>query len=414
MGNGAGDPPLTYQGAYDATRTYLPRQVVTSGSSVYMAVATTAGHTPTASEMTPWLPLGGAGDTGDVISTIGAGLPSLLTRALGDLHFNVTTRREHVITGVVGSSYPDTFDTVASGANINGRAVAGAGNWSADLVVVGTGGGALFKNDGVNTTFRGGTLVIPAGGSSNMSVAADTIWPSLGSSNCLVRLILRGNSASNGYTATATAYDGVHLQITLDRAGVNVAGGSGSLTPPVTAGSTHTLSCEIVGNVISVFWDGLLILSYTDPSVLTGSTTTLNTMGFDIGTGANIGSWIATALGTLAWSPTSGIYQQAVVKPGAAAVAANVMPPGLRIPINCVLTAAYIDVGTAPTGSALTVLVKRSGTTVATVTVAAGTTSGSSTGLSFALLKGELLTFDITTVGSTVAGSDVLAGVEAY
>lgn len=115
------------------------------------------------------------------------------------------------------------------------------------------------------------------------------------------------------------------------------------------------------------------------------------------------------------WVPGAGpIYLEAIVKAGAAAVASNLMPPGFRVPADTTLRAVYVNVGTAPTGSALTVLVKRSGTTVATVNVAASATSGSSTGLSLALAKGDLLTTDISAVGSTVAGSDVLVTVEAY
>jgi hypothetical protein len=115
------------------------------------------------------------------------------------------------------------------------------------------------------------------------------------------------------------------------------------------------------------------------------------------------------------WKAGPGpIYLEAIVKAGAAAVASNLMPPGFRVPAATTLRAVYVNVGTAPTGSALTVLLKRSGTTVATVNVAASATSGSSTGLSVALAKGDLLTTDISAVGSTVAGSDVLVTVEAY
>lgn len=108
------------------------------------------------------------------------------------------------------------------------------------------------------------------------------------------------------------------------------------------------------------------------------------------------------------------IYLEAIVKAGTAAVASNLMPPGFRVPAATTLRAVFVNVGTAPTGHALTVLVKRSGTTLATVNVAASATSGSSSGLSTALAKGDLLTVDISAVGSTVAGSDVLVTIEAY
>lgn len=58
-GRGAGDRPLTYAGAYDATRTYIPREVVTSAGSVFMAIALTSGHAPP--DATYWLPMGSSG-----------------------------------------------------------------------------------------------------------------------------------------------------------------------------------------------------------------------------------------------------------------------------------------------------------------------------------------------------------------
>jgi hypothetical protein len=107
------------------------------------------------------------------------------------------------------------------------------------------------------------------------------------------------------------------------------------------------------------------------------------------------------------------IYLEAIVQSGPAIVASNVMPPGIRVPAPCTLNAVYVNVGTAPTGSALTVLVKRGGSTLATVTVAAGSTSGSVTGLGVPLAAGNLLTVDVSAIGSTVAGSDVLVSIEA-
>jgi hypothetical protein len=131
------------------------------------------------------------------------------------------------------------------------------------------------------------------------------------------------------------------------------------------------------------------------------------------GGGASPGS-VPTYDGSRAVWGAGPIYLEAIVKAGTAAVASNLMPPGFRVPAATTLRAVYVNVGTAPTGSGLTVVVKRSGTTLATVTVAAGATSGSDTGLSTALAKGDLLTADITAVGSTVAGSDVLVTIEAY
>lgn len=102
---------------------------------------------------------------------------------------------------------------------------------------------------------------------------------------------------------------------------------------------------------------------------------------------------------------------EAIIKSGTAAVANNVLPPGLRIPEAFTITQAYVRLGTAPTGADLIVEFNRNGTLFATVTVPAGVTSGSTTGLTEAFVAGDVLTWDIVQVGSTTAGSDVAAAV---
>jgi hypothetical protein len=106
----------------------------------------------------------------------------------------------------------------------------------------------------------------------------------------------------------------------------------------------------------------------------------------------------------------SGVYfidKSFIAKAGALLVATDVLPPGLAISRPGVLNTVTIRVGTAPTGAALNVTVKRNGVSVATPTIAASGTSGSVTGLNIAVAAGDVFTVDITQVGSTVAGSDL-------
>jgi hypothetical protein len=98
----------------------------------------------------------------------------------------------------------------------------------------------------------------------------------------------------------------------------------------------------------------------------------------------------------------------ALIRSGRATVATNVLPPGLPIAYDGTLEEMRVYVGTAPVGSALTVVAKRLGVTLATASVAAGATSGSVTGLAVAVAVGDLITFDITAIGSTTPGSDVV------
>lgn len=67
---------------------------------------------------------------------------------------------------------------------------------------------------------------------------------------------------------------------------------------------------------------------------------------------------------------------------------------------------AYLE--TAPTGSNFTVDLKINGTTQATATITAGTNSGTTTSFtSSTLTEGDLVTYEITQIGSSVAGSNL-------
>lgn len=98
---------------------------------------------------------------------------------------------------------------------------------------------------------------------------------------------------------------------------------------------------------------------------------------------------------------------EALIVSGAASVDTDVLPPGQRIPYATTLNSVYARCGTAPTGSALTVAVKRNGTQITTVSIAAGATSGSTTGLAIALAAGDVISYGITAIGSSTAGADI-------
>lgn len=102
---------------------------------------------------------------------------------------------------------------------------------------------------------------------------------------------------------------------------------------------------------------------------------------------------------------------EAIIKSGTAAVANNVLPPGLRIPERLLTSEAYVRLGTAPTGANFIVVFKRNGVSFATVTVPAGVSSAATTGLAEQFVSGDVLTWDITQVGSSTAGADVAAAI---
>jgi len=72
------------------------------------------------------------------------------------------------------------------------------------------------------------------------------------------------------------------------------------------------------------------------------------------------------------------------------------------------LTKCSVRVGTAPTGSSLTVDVKKNGTTTATVTLTSGSSTGNTTTfISATLAEDDYLIPVITAVGSSVTGKDL-------
>lgn len=101
-----------------------------------------------------------------------------------------------------------------------------------------------------------------------------------------------------------------------------------------------------------------------------------------------------------------------VINSGIALTGTNVVPPGLYIPQNVTLDKFRILCGSAPTGAGIVVQLAVNGTVSHTATIAAGQTSAVLTNLNHALVPGDLVTFNITAVGSTFSGSDVVAVLE--
>lgn len=111
----------------------------------------------------------------------------------------------------------------------------------------------------------------------------------------------------------------------------------------------------------------------------------------------------------------SNFYQDVLVKAGAVTVAAFI-PQGVRVPVYTLLRSVTAHVGTAPVGAAMIIQVKRASTVLATVTIADGATSGSvaATATATILAAGDLLTFNVTQVGSGTAGSDLSISLDCY
>lgn len=97
----------------------------------------------------------------------------------------------------------------------------------------------------------------------------------------------------------------------------------------------------------------------------------------------------------------------AIIKSGAAAVGNNILPPGMRVGFDTTVSQLHARSGSSPVGGPLTVRINKNGVVWQTVVIPAATPNGSLTGLSSDLVTGDILTFDITTVGTTAPGSDI-------
>ena len=90
-------------------------------------------------------------------------------------------------------------------------------------------------------------------------------------------------------------------------------------------------------------------------------------------------------------------------------VAVEVIINVWRLPIDFTSLSSITGyVETAPTGSSITILIKKNGTTEATLIIGTGSKTGStSTFTSGSILTTDEITVEITTVGSTLAGSNL-------
>lgn len=104
---------------------------------------------------------------------------------------------------------------------------------------------------------------------------------------------------------------------------------------------------------------------------------------------------------------------QGIIVKGNLTVATNVQPPGLLVTTATTILLLAARVGTAPTGAAVLVTFKADGVSLGTVTIAAGATSGQ-TVVNKALTEGQILTWDVTQIGSTIAGADLWVRMTSF
>lgn len=93
--------------------------------------------------------------------------------------------------------------------------------------------------------------------------------------------------------------------------------------------------------------------------------------------------------------------------------AVSVANGALRLPIQyaCTVVAINAIINTPPAGAAVNIRVNKNGSSAATLSISAAANTGSNTSPGITLASGDYLTVDLTQVGSTTAGSDLVVSM---
>lgn len=338
---------------------------------------------------------------GAPIITQGAGVPAFAGRLANDLHYDSSSGRESVLTGVGGSTLTDAFNRAAIGTTSDtGQTYTKLGTGAFTL----SGNTLLFSSSG----FAG--LFWNHGASSGIEMTVTGLLAnSFDQINMLIGTAANGSGGWNLVVGTTS----VSLS---DPQGVTVLNQS-SLTGQSNVLMKWTLS--VSGKNWTIYKNDVSYASGVTASTGTLTGTYSGIQSNTSATGSYYDNLSIVLLGTLAWAPTEPIYMQAQLASGSVATGTHVLKPGLRVPGDSTLREVVLRCDTAPVGASITVQVERfnnggSQGVIATVSVTTGQTVGSVSGLTAGCAKGDMLRFNITSVGSTTAGADLTVSLDFH
>lgn len=346
---------------------------------------------------------------GGTRTTVGTGLPTFTGRVAGDQHFDDSIGIGYILTGVAGSTFTEAF----------GR---GATNPLNDLA-----GNTLTLSNmtsQIDASARWGLSMTQTSGYAEFTgsngaqdLAADVVTKQYGA----ILYVLSTGGYASGYMAQIDATGQNHfLRLYRNNAQVGAAIdlGNQAFDNQIARNLRITTTPSGTSLIVKAFVQDTERISYTDTTPLTGTKVGFagnsaygGTITFD-----NVSY---TAAGSLSWNTSQPVFAQAQLVSGAAVVANHVLKPGIRVPIDGTLRQVVLRADTAPVGASLTVTVERfnngaSQGVIATAAIATGTTVGSVTGLVAGCAKGDILKFNVTTIGSTTAGSDITASLDFF
>lgn len=364
-------------------------------------------------------------------ATVGSGLPGFGGRILGDIHYDQSTGKTGILTGAPGGSVVEPF-SYADG-NLTGQTASNGNLWEAGGNYIAGGSTPLTctiaSGRGVmgNASSYGNLIVVGSfglGGEINVSVTDNPAAPGGafylaigGKKTDFAKLFVQIQSNDPGVFGQGLGRILVYYQ--------NAAGATTTIADNGSNQAGFGLRTDVDTKVsLRLSADGTVGVYYNDVLKISGTLTsaqmaTLGTCATLQGNSQSFDNLSTVAYGTQAWTFTEPIYLQAQLALGNVATGTHVLKPGVRVPTDATLREMILRADTAPTGASITVQAERfnngvSQGVIATASIVAGATVGSVTGLSAACAKGDILRFNITSVGSTVTGADLTASLDFH
>lgn len=347
----------------------------------------------------------------DFQSTVGAGLPTVTTRAVGDLHYDTTAHRESVVTGSAGTaSAADTFDRADGAIGTASDGVA----WLTPRGAIAISGNRAVRTAGAAA--NGWSAMVLRSVGAGLQSASVVMTDQAGDTN-YAGLVFGASADGSNHIQVSTDLDGTYYAHRWNGGSfTNIIPNSASALLATSIGADVTLSAtyDTTTGVLTLYVDGVQLAQGTDPTPLTGAYVGLGSES----NSTQFNNFSGSANETRAWQNVEPIYL-AGISAGTMAVTDNAIKPGLRVPAATTARDIIVRLDTAPTGAAFNVTLERWNNgafvnNIGSVSVAAGTTNNSTTGLSVGLAKGDIVKTRITQVGSTVAGADLLVSLDCY
>lgn len=350
-------------------------------------------------------------------STVSAGPTGLGGRVVGDFHHDTLIGREFVLTGAPGSGFvTETFDGT-NGTLLNGKTTTTGGLvWAADTTPVLDGTGACIAGVTSGYARKGSVTLATVPQEVTFFWLPDPTYSYFTTYACATAFSFGGGAVSNGVNLNVGPISGVGVQ-TVSWNVNNLTTATQLATGSVSIDTGVPLKTKItrIGGVVTASINDVVVYTGTPAGLVVG-----NLAGWGMtysGSTPKILDFSAGDPGTLAWVPTDPIYLQAQLVSGNVVVANHVLKPGVRVPSASILKEFVLRCETAPVGASLTVQVERfnggvSQGIIATASIPTGQNVGSVTGLSAACAKGDILKFNVTSVGSSTAGADLTGSLD--